>query len=324
MAKLNKHASVVDQIQNLVRKQASGKESVVGTPGADTKPESIPTATNTINKNEVKPENNTNEFKQEPSKEEAGKVVSDNSVKSAGDLKKLSEEIHSLITKYSEGQETVVGTPGADTKQESVPADTNTVAKNEVKPEKNENEFKQEPSKEEAGKVVSDAKIAAVVNEKLAQKIAAYNLGAELIVDLLKSSGYIEKSASEKAFLKEAGRRDFDELITQMASEIKVASPTVTSEPVINEKVAEEAGAAYFDNLYKSASDNVLLEKVATLEQEISKITTEKTAEEKAKEAQLAKVAAEKADAEHAEKIASLVLTQLESKLKTKEVEITK
>ena len=245
MAKLNKHASVVDQIQTLVRKQADAQSTVVGTPGADTKQESPTPSTETVDKNKVTPEDNKNEFKQEPSKEEAGKVVSDNAVKSAS----------------------------------------------------------------------------------VAQKIASYNLGAEILVDLLKDKTYIAKSAGEKALCKEAGRRDVDILINQMASQINIPTKTATVAPTHNvEKeaadnaLAEQAGAAYFDELYKSASENVLVEKVAALEAQLAKVASVQTEEEKAKALELSKQAEAEKEARQAEKVAAIVLESLEKKLKSEPV----
>jgi len=319
MAKINKHASVLDQLHTLVKKQAEAQSTVVGHPGADTNFKGPEKATETIDKNTVKPEDNKNEFKQEASKEEAGKVVS----KSASDkIAQASAELLELLKKQAEGEgeKSVTGVPEGDTKPSGPEKATETIDKNTVKPEDNKNEFKQEASKEEAGKVVSKAAGEASNEtskeeykkkdeeakspeftkkeeakednekrtpdgEKIAAKIAAYNLGASLIYDLVKQSSNV-KTAEQVALLKEAGRRDFDILISQVAEQLKSAAPVVTNDQEkVADEVYEQAGASYFEELHKNASDALLVEKIEKLSTEIQTLKQEKTAEQLEKEA---------------------------------------
>jgi hypothetical protein len=335
---LKKHAEVIEQLHAYVRKQAEAQSTVVGTPGGDTKQKSVSEETDHIDKNEVKPENNKNEFKQEGSKEEAGKVVSSGGVKTSSDkLNTLSNEILSLLQKHSEeAQKNVEGTPGKDTDTASPEESTEHIDKNKVTPENNTNDFKQEGSKEEAGKTVSDAPVKSatistsevkttepkVAEDKLAAKIATYNVGAQLVADLLKATGFgpTEKSAAQA---KESGARDYDILINQVAEalnlqkESTIAPPTkpAFSEPTLTEKEAEDLGVAYLEEIYNPTLTLALQEKVASLEEKFNELFSAKTAEERNKEEKLAKEAKEKADDELAAKIASAVSLALDKKL---------
>ena len=341
MAKLKKHSEILDQIHSLVRKQAEEAQKVQGVPSTDTHPAGPDAKSDTIDKNKVTPQDNKNEFDQKPSVENAGAVVSANGVKSASveELTALKDNILNLLKKAEDAQASVAGKPGEDTKPAGPGQDTNHIDKNKVTPQDNVSEIKQKPSVEDAGKVVNDASVkSATEDEKLAAKIAAYNTGAALVHDLLKSAGFAqEKTAEERQFLKEAGRNDMDILISQVAEQLsKQAKPNYTNTQTSKvasddtsayeyaEKEAEAAGAAYFDEIYKQASDAALIEKVSELEAKLAEVTKVQSAEEKAKSDQLAKQAQEKWEADLVEKIASksaeLAAERIKSNLKSEVV----
>jgi len=313
--KLKKNANTLNQLYDIVTKQAEAQQSIVGTPNADLKAKSPDTDADHIDKNKVKPENNTNEFKQEPSKEEAGKVVSAGGVKAASNFEKLSTELLDLLKK-ADAQESVKGEVKDDLKPSSPEDSTDHIDKNKVVPEDNTNKMVQEKSKEEAGKVVSaeGAKTAEELS-KMASKIATYNIGINLVRDLIKESGYLSGPTNdERSLMKEAGSRDFELLINEAASALRKESSTaptpekkteevtkVASAPDVElEKQAAEqyeaAGAAMFRDLHKEASilavaeeNKELSTKVAALEAYLTKQAEAEEAKEK-----LAKEASEK------------------------------
>ena len=301
MAKLTKHAEVLNQLHSMVKKQAEeAQKNISGTPGGDVKSVSVSDEHETTNKNSVGPENVAQGYHQKPSDDPSEPLAK---TKTANDL---GTEILDIIRKQAEAQSTVTGKPG-DVKSESVGNDQENVDKNAVKPEKNKQEFKQNPSSD-SSKPLASAKKASDDVDTLASKVASYELGRQFCAALLKSAGD-RFETNENELMKEAGRRDFDMLISTAAENLeKVSQP--------NEKQAEQAGAAYFDELLKQAA----LEEAVTENEKLNAKVAEYEAYINQAQQEYAKQAAEVSLQEQQVKLAESVADIVLSKLKTEMV----
>jgi hypothetical protein len=198
MAKLTKHAEVLNQLHTMVKKQAAeAQKNISGAPGGDVKSVSVSDEHETTNKNSVGPENVAQGYHQKPSDDASEPVAS---AKTANDL---GAEILNIIRKQAEAQDSATGAPG-DVKSESVGDDQEKVDKNAVKPENNKQNYNQKGSTDES-KPVASAKKAEV--EELASKVASYELGRQFCAALIKAAG--ESQPNENELMKQAGRRDF-------------------------------------------------------------------------------------------------------------------
>lgn len=295
MAKLTKHAEVLNQLHTMVKKQAEeAQKSATGAPGA-VKSHSVGDEHESYNKNSVGPENVPQGYHQKPSDDSSEPLAK---AKTANDL---GTEILDIIRKQAEAQDTVSGKPG-DVKSESVGDDQENVDKNAVKPENNKQQYKQNPSSD-SSKPLANAKKAEV--EDLAAKVASYELGRQFCAALLKSAGdrFETDETSETAMMKEAGRRDFDVLIAQAAEELQ------------NEKQAAFQGAAHFDELVKQAAleeavaeNQALATKVAQYEAFIKQAQDEYAQQTAAETFQYQQV-------KLAESVADIVLNKLKSEM---------
>jgi len=129
MAKLTKHAEVLNQLHSMVKKQAEeAQKNISGAPGGDVKSVSVGDEHENHDKNSVKPENVPQGYSQKPSEDSSEPLAK---AKTANDL---GAEILNIIRKQAEAQDTVSGKPG-DVKSESVGDDQEKVDKNAVKPE---------------------------------------------------------------------------------------------------------------------------------------------------------------------------------------------
>lgn len=318
MAKLTKHAEVLNQLHTMVKKQAEeAQKNVSGAPGEDVKSVSVSKENDTTNKNSVGPENVAQGYHQKPSDDPAEPLAGS---KTANDL---GSEILEIIRKQAEAQDSVTGAPG-DVKSESVGDDKEKTDKNAVKPENNKQDYEQKDSSD-SSKPLASAKKAEV--EDLAAKVASYELGRQFCAALLKAAGDTGSSHSESEMMKQAGRRDFDLLIAQAAEELESAEQTKQAEEAgaaafesclgaaAQEKQAEEAGAAYFDELLKQAAleevsteNQQLKEKLAEYENYLASIEAEKVAYENS-------LKAEEAQAKLASTVAETVLTKLKTEV---------
>jgi hypothetical protein len=308
MAKLTKHAEVLNQLHTMVKKQAEeAQKNISGAPGGDVKAVSVSGEHEAYNKNSVGPENVAQGYHQKPTEDSAEPLAG---AKTANDL---GAEILDIIRKQAEAQDSATGKPG-DVKSESVGDDKENVDKNAVKPENNKQEYKQSPSSD-SSKPVASAKKAEDSVEDLAQKVASYTLGRQFCAALLKSAGasYQDDSFDESEMMKEAGRRDFDLLIAQAADELEGVEKQASDEYL--EKEAEAAGAAYFDEIIKQAAleeaveeNQQLAAKVAAYEAYI------KEAQEEYEAAQYA-ASAQEQQVKLAESVADIVLNKLKSEI---------
>jgi ribosomal protein L13E len=319
MAKLTKHAEVLTQLHSMVKKQAEeAQKNISGTPGGDVKAVSVSDEHETTNKNSVGPENVAQGYSQKPSEDSSEPLAGS---KSASDL---GAEILDLIRKQAEAQASVDGGPNSNN-AESVSDEQENVDKNAVKPENNKQNYAQKGSTD-SSKPLSSAKQASEV-ETLASKVASYELGRQFCAALLKAAGTTEQDSSDVALMKEAGRRDFDLLISQAAEDLEL------SEKVAELEEAESAGADYLDALLDKASEDFSLNEAehagaAYFEDVLKQAAFEETAAEneqlKAKLAEFEnffkQAEAEQAAEAYQAKLASSVAATVLDKLKTEVV----
>lgn len=309
MAKLTKHAEVLNQLHTMVKKQAEeAQKNISGAPGGDVKAVSVGNEHESYNKNSVGPENVAQGYHQKPTEDSSEPLAG---AKTANDL---GAEILDIIRKQAEAQDSATGKPG-DVKSESVGDDQEKVDKNAVKPENNKQEYKQTASSD-SSKPVASAKKAEDV-EDLAQKVASYTLGRQFCAALLKSAGasHAVTSPDEASLMKEAGRRDFDLLISQAAEELEDNEKQAGYSEELLEKQAEEAGAAYFDEILKQAAleeaveeNKQLAEKVAAYEAYIKEAQQAYEAEQSMQSAQAQQI-------KLAESVAEIVTQKLKAEM---------
>jgi hypothetical protein len=297
MGKLTKHAEVLTQLHSLVKKQAEEAQKNISGAPQEVKSESIKEENEDTNKNSVGPENVPQGISQKPSDDTSAPT------KAAADL---GAEILKLIRKEAEA----TGVPGKDTNPESIDEKHEKVDKNKVKADCNtpQTTGEQKPSTD-ASAPTENAKSAEEVSE-LASKVASYELGRQFCAALLKAAS-VDSQADESSILKEAGRRDFDNLIAQAAEELENEQSEDLSKQAEDE--AEASGAAYFETVLKQAAlDEALQEneqlkaKLAEFSQYIEQVNTKEAAEQQAQYAveQQAKLA---------EAVANVVLEKLKS-----------
>jgi ASC-1-like (ASCH) protein len=255
----------------------------------------------------VGPENVAQGYSQKPSDDSSEPLANS---KNAHDL---GVEILNIIRKQANAQQGISGTPGKDVNSESVSDEQESVDKNSVKPENNKQNYSQKPSSD-SSEPVAEAKKAEV--EELAAKVASYELGRQFCASLLKSAAEEEYAEIEKVaqdeleFVKEAGRRDFDTMISEAADNLY---SHMNEEAQI--KQAQLEGAAAFDQMYKQASMELLAEENATLQQKVAayeNLFKQATEEHEMEELQKA---AEINQAVLAENVASTVLDKLKTEV---------
>lgn len=292
MAKLTKKAAILEKLHGLVNKEAElAQTNISGEPCKDTNVTSISESTETTDKNNVGPDklNNEQGYEQKPSSDSSEPVAVAKSAEATSDVEKMANDILATIkTKIAENAQTnISGAPLKDTKATSVSDSTETTDKNNVGPDKlnDEQEYNQEGSKDS-----SEPSKAKKAEEQ--EKQASYNLGVAFCDALLKKAAEI-KEAQEAEMLKEAGRRDLDLMIAQAAEELQTQNGTE------QEKQAEVYGAAAFEALYKQAQ----LEDLAQKHQ----AALQKLAAYEEQEKQAAAVAAERKEEEKMAKIAATV-----------------
>jgi hypothetical protein len=297
MAKLTKHAEVLNQLHSMVKKQAAeAQKNISGTPGADVKSVSVSDHHESYNKNSVGPENVPQSYSQKPSEDSAEPL---STAKTANDL---GTEILDIIRKQAEAADSVTGKPG-DVKSESVGDDQENVDKNAVKPENNKQNYSQKGSTDDS-KPLANAKKAEV--EELAAKVASYELGRQFCAALLKSAGE-QFEVNETALMKEAGRRDFDAMIAQAAENLETEKTA--------EKQAALAGASYFDEMLKQAALQEALTENEKLAAKVAEYETFVKQAQAEYAAQQAVSTAQEQQVKLAESVAAIVLGKLKSEM---------
>jgi hypothetical protein len=315
MAKLTKHAEVLNQLHTMVKKQAEeAQKNISGTPGGDVKSVSVSDKHETTNKNSVGPENVPQGYHQKPSDDSAEPLANP---KSASDL---GVEILDIIRKQAEAQDSATGAFG-DVKSESVSDSHEKTNKNAVKPENNKQNYSQKGSTDDS-EPLDSAKKAEV--EELAAKVASYELGRQFCAALLKAAGEENSHSDELSLMKEAGRRDFDILISEAADNLqndeneKLAAEYEEQgaedfDNLMKEAQAEKDGADYFDDLLKQAAleetleeNNALQTKLAEYENYFNQIT-------QAQQAAEAQQLQEQTTSKIAESVADIVINKLKT-----------
>jgi len=297
--KLVKSAAAIKHLQGLVLKHASeAQKSVTGTPGKDTKPQSTSEETETVNKNSVKSDNLPQGASQQGAtdKSEPAKTAMD-----------LSADVLSILAKAAaDAQDTVVGEPGKDTNPESTSEKTETTDKNAVKADKNTQKVEQHAASD-ASAPAKGAKKTAEELEEMASKVASYQVGRELAAAVLKEAA-VRQQAEQFAIVKEAGRRDFEQLIVTASQQLghqEAAAQEKTA--AAQDQVAAAQGAAYFDDLAKTAQLNQLQAELAAANEKLASY------EAFIKEAQ--ELQAVEAQAAAQEKLADVVADRLMARL---------
>jgi hypothetical protein len=309
MAKLTKHAEVLNQLHTMVKKQAEeAQKNISGAPGGDVKAVSVGNEHESYNKNSVGPENVAQGYHQKPTEDSSEPLAG---AKTANDL---GAEILDIIRKQAEAQDSATGKPG-DVKSESVGDDQEKVDKNAVKPENNKQEYKQTASSD-SSKPVASAKKAEDV-EDLAQKVASYTLGRQFCAALLKSAGasHVDDSHDEASLMKEAGRRDFDLLISQAAEELEHNEKQAGYSEELLEKQAEEAGAAYFDEILKQAALEEAVEENKQLSEKVAAYEAYIKEAQQAYEAEQNMQSVQEQQIKLAESVAEIVMQKLKSEM---------
>ena len=184
------------------------------------------------------------------------------------DLQKAATEILAMVSKMAaaEKQSTeivkAVSTPAA-------PVEQNAVKPEELSP-------KQAPVQKPAAKKADEETIDA-------DKVASYEFGK-----LLAEMSIKQAAEQELSLYKQAGRRDFEQLVNMAAQAMEQNKQAVTKQaeevaPAMTEKQAEEAGRETFRNLYKQAeveySVNQAIEENKQLKEKLASIESAKTAE---------------------------------------------
>jgi hypothetical protein len=293
MAKLQKHAQILDQLHSMVKKQAEeAQKSISGAPGEDVKSVSVGDEHERYSKNSVGPENVPQGYHQKPSDDSAEPLAK---AKTANDL---GMEILDIIRKQADAQDSVTGAIG-DVKSESVGDDKEKTNKNAVKPENNKQNYDQKGSSD-SSEPLTGAKKAEV--EELAAKVASYELGRQFCAALLKAAGDDYSSNQDVELMKAAGRRDFDLMIAEAAADLEGVSDqekqaaeeagaedfdSFLTSSEAEKQAAEQAGATYFDDLLKQAAlqealeeNQALTAKVAEYESFFSNLQQQQEADE--------------------------------------------
>lgn len=312
MSKLTKHAEILAAIQAQVKTAAEKQSTEI------VKAESTPVPA--VAQNEVKPESLNS--KQAPKQEKAPvEVIHKKSEDEAPietpaatpapekkaevkeeahtDLQKAAKEILDMVEKMANK---AVESP----KVESTPVPS--VEQNSVKPE--ELSPKQTPVQKPATQPAVPAKKAEEID---AEKVASYEFGK-----LLAEMSIKEAQDRELAIYKQAGRRDFEQIVNMAAQAMEqkqaVTKQAAVEAPEVTEKQAEEAGKEAFRNLYKQAQTEYSVAQIAEenkkLQEKIASIESAKQAEIEQLKKQAAdseaKYAADKAEQREAEKFARL------------------
>lgn len=255
MARITKKAQILEHLHTIVEKEAAlAQTNIPGVPGQDTNFTSVSDETETTDKNGVGPEklNDQQGYEQHPSSDSSEPVAV---AKSASELEKMADQILGFIqTKMGQAQTSISGKPGADTNITSVSDSTENTNKNDVGPEKLNDEQGYDQNKSKDSSEPSKAKSA---EELQKDKVASYNLGVALCDAIMKKASEIQQHQAvytRQELLKEAGRRDLDVIINHAAQNL---APQPSFE---QEKYAEEQGAAAFDALLKQAEYEALVE----------------------------------------------------------------
>lgn len=217
---------------------------------------------------------------------------------SSGDVAKLATELLAAIEKMSAAAKpnAISGVPGKDTAFQSVSPKTETTDKNSVGADKlKPQEHSQKPSTDASKPVAKAAgEVAAEVTSADVDKVASYELGRQLAEAIMKQA-----QANELEMVKAAGRRDFEMLVAQASQELEAQGrqqynqnstvKTASFDKEAEEKMAEEAGAAAFQEMLKQAKYEYAItelnKQTEELKAKVASLALEKEAADKAAKA---------------------------------------
>ncbi len=341
MAKVNENQNaVLDKLHTMIMKKAE-EARASGVPGKDTNYQSVSKETEKVDKEQAgSPEKHTQGYKQEQSTDDSKPVASEKPAltncappqnppeKSAAELgreilaminnKKAEDDAAAIKEAEAKKNETTLkeaqakldnkeaqdkpsGVPGKDTNYQSVSKDTEKVDKEQAgSPEKHTQGYKQKPSTD-SSKPVANTKKSEEEIAKEAAATQAREIGRQMAVELLKRA-----SRQTEDLQKQAGRRDFEALITEASAKLEEEKQAeklgadLFDEMYTREKQAEANGQAAFVELYKQASYEFEINKLAALnralESKVAALTSELNATKN--EAATTKTAAAKFEAE--------------------------
>ena len=347
MTKTAKKKEILSTLTAMIAKEAQAGQAS-GVPGKDTNITAISDKHDTTDKNSVGADKNKpQDFNQQVSSHEnrphqgtkAGEATSDATTtapepeKAAeeapvaaepaqtdtanADVQKLGSDLLAIVEKFAKQQAS--GKPGADTNYQAVSEKHDSVDKNNVGADKNKpQQFDQKPSTDGSKPVAKAAEQAEPTQEDI-NKAASFALGQQI-------AAMIAKQAAEQeiALAKEAGRRDFELLISQAAQELDEQGTKTAS---AQDDEAEKLGAETFDSMMKQArfeyAITELAKQVEELKQKSAQLEQEKIAAEKraseavaAKEAEAARIIAEQREAQKWAGMAEFLKAEIINELK--------
>lgn len=251
MANPDKNKQVMDQLASIITKSASTKvaEDAKVTGPEQVKAESAPAAP--VVQNNVTPEKVEQKKEQTPSTDV--NVPAKETKEASATLKDMATQLLAEIQKQANASLTPV-TPLPAVSQAPVH-----VNQNELKPEAVVQKVEQKPSTDK-NKPLSKTKSAEELErEANVDKTASYLLGKQF------AEAIAQQALNEKvAMAKEAGRRDFEIMISKAAKALEASKPAEKQASQDMSKQAEDAGAAEFQRLYKQAQDELVQTKQAS------------------------------------------------------------
>ena len=286
---MKKHAEVLQTLQGMIKASAEEVQTTVtGEPKSDPKKESVPASTETVDKNNVDPKHNTPQVGEQKDSPTEAKVL-ENAKAGSDELAKMAKEIvdaamkaASDSKKHTEVQGGATGVAGDHPKIESVSAKNDNVDKNKVEPQSLPQNYTQKPSTDKSEPIKHATEVEK--EQDLQNKIASFELGRQLAMELINSAG--SKQAAE--LCKDAGRKDMDLMIAEAAANLteeqkkeKVGAALFdeVNTKAAQEKQAEEAGRQMFDELFKQAQMEHLAAENANLKEEVKKLEQHEKAE---------------------------------------------
>jgi hypothetical protein len=352
MTKTAKNKEILQQLHDLVVKTAGAPKPVAtGVPGKEPTSEAVSEKHDKVNQNAVGPEsNNPQKHEQKPSTDPAkptgGKKAEDASEGAAetpstseapekaasettpaapapeanASVEKIGREIMDMLQKFANNP-VATGVPGKDPHSASVSEKHDHVDQNSVKPEHNNPQSHGQKPATDPAVPVAHAKSA-----QEAEKVASYELG-KLWGELVLKQAYEQQLGQ----IKEAGRRDFEVLVSSAAAQLKQASKKPTEKvaaEIETEKQAEAEGAAAFQNLYKQAQieqalgqivaqNEALAAKVAAFEKEAAAKEAEHKAALAAKQAELDRREAEEREQQKFAHLASVIENRIIDRMRS-------
>lgn len=241
---IEEKSKILDTVRALVEKEA---QSASGIPGEDTNFSSVSSEHENFDKNQIGPEKLKQKHDQKSLKNVKENIteeqdMNNDEIKEAASTVEVGEKLLSVIGEFIKDAKAIKD-PAKETNMSSVSDEHDTVNQNAVGSENLAQGVKQKKQTKQPVK----AKSAAEILEEEIDKRASYAFG-QFVGDLLLKSAIND----EIELAKQAGRRDFEQLIAYAAAEIQGEQDALAVAREI-EKQAEYAGAMAFAELAKEA-----------------------------------------------------------------------